>query len=57
MIRHVAAERADQLAEVSELQSKVNSLITCAGKGRFYSPDEPSADAQGCTDIEVTVIN
>lgn len=55
VIRHLAAERADQLAEVSVLQSKVNTILTCTYKGRFYAPEQADADSQGCTDIEVTI--
>lgn len=55
MMRHVAVQRADQLADVASLESQVNSILTCTGKGKFYTPSKSEADSDGCTDIEVTV--
>lgn len=53
--RHVAAQRADQLAHVASLDFQAMSIITCSGKGKFYTPSKTGADNDGCTVIEVTV--
>ena len=55
--RHLAAERADQLAQLTAMQAQVDGILTCTYKGRFYAPGTAGADADGCTAIEVTVIN
>lgn len=57
MVRHLAAERADQLAELATIQAKVDSILKCTTKGRFYTPGKSGADADSCTDIEVTIVN
>lgn len=55
MVRFVAAQRADHLSNLASLESQVNHLLTCTGKGKFYTPSKSGADSDGCTDIEVTV--
>lgn len=55
MLRKHAADRADLLVEISALQAKLDSTVRCAGKGKFHTPDKAGADADGCTDIVVTV--
>lgn len=55
LIRHLAAARAGQLAEVATLQAQVDAILACTFKGKVYTPGQSGADAQGCTDIEVTV--
>lgn len=57
MVRHVAAERADQMAELTALQAQVDSMLKCTTKGRFFTPGKSGADADSCTDIQVTVTN
>jgi hypothetical protein len=57
LVRHLAAERADQLADLAAIQSQVDSIIKCTAKGRFFTPGKSGADADSCTDIEVTIIN
>lgn len=57
MVRHLAAQRADQMAELATLQAQVDSMLKCTTKGRFYTPGKSGADADNCTDIQVTVIN
>jgi hypothetical protein len=56
LVRHLAAERADQFADLSAVEAQVNGLLTCTRKGKFYTPGESGADADGCTAIQVTVI-
>lgn len=55
LFRQFAAERADQLSDLTVLQAQVDRIISCTAKGRFYTPSKSGADADGCTDIEVTV--
>lgn len=55
LVRKLAADRTDQLAEIAALQLQVDALLICTGKGRFYAPGEAGADGQGCTEITVTV--
>lgn len=55
LFRHLAAERASQLSDINSLDAQVSRLLTCTSKGRFYTPGKSGADADGCTDIEVTV--
>lgn len=56
IFRQLAANRADQLAEIAAIQAQVDAMLTCTRKGRFYAPGEPQADADSCTVIAVTVI-
>jgi len=56
LIRHLAAERADQFAELAAVENQVKALLTCTKKGKFYTPDETGVDADGCTEIQVTVV-
>lgn len=55
MLRHLAAQRADHLSNLASVENQVNHLLTCTGKGNFYSPSKSVADSDACTDIEVTV--
>ena len=57
VVRLLAAERAEQLAELAALETQVNAILRCTYKGRFYAPGMNDADADGCTSIEVTVIH
>lgn len=52
--RHLAAERADQLAELAAIQAQVTAIVRCSGKGKFYTPGAAGIDAHGCSDITVT---
>lgn len=56
MVRHFAAERADQFAELAALETQVTALLKCTKKGRFYTPGETGADSDGCAEIQVTVV-
>jgi hypothetical protein len=56
LVRRLAAERADHFADLSAVEAQVNALLTCTGKGKFYAPGQTGADADGCTEIQVTII-
>lgn len=51
-----AEQQADNFAELAVIRAKVDALLACTAKGRFYAPEGENPDASGCTSIEVTVI-
>lgn len=54
--RFQAEQQASHFAELAVIQAKVDALLACTAKGRFYAPEGDNPDAGGCTSIEVTVI-
>ena len=48
LMRHLGQKRADQLAEIVQMQSQLNLILTCNTQGRFYAPGEAGADSDGC---------
>lgn len=57
LVRHLAAQRASQIADVAALQARVDAIIRCSGKGKFHTTSNPVADTDGCSDIQPVITN
>lgn len=55
LVRHLAAQRVDQLAEIAAIEAQVDAMLICTAKGKFHTPSHTDADSDGCTSISVTV--